>query len=526
MGESIIHPSIHQSCEIILDGHQIAKNAPLPGKSNRSVKPDANRYFETHKWILKPAKRVKFQPGIMDVPQQQQQQQQQQQTGGTRPVKSEEGMNTRPTTPRYNGIRPDYRGKRVSTESYPDPTSFGWTFTGSVEASFVEFFDRQTNMGTVKLDWYYTTATVKTILDHPTTGKNELFRNTVNPEQFAQIMTNPRVHSGRGYRRSEDRPVDIDVKMEDEFDALPTEEINGDSSQADVDVDAAMDTDTGGSSTNANAGSVAASTTYFAKNEAYDFKTQGHMNRRTEMNKLHQSQEYAQWEEAAKREYAVIHAKFYISVPKRKYGPPQSSNNQGRGGRGGGNQGRGRGRGQRRRNLEALPQQTPVIDIKAAEKATLGTDFLATGPAQNRMRSNVRMDRIKGLTDDDEWKGGPLFEHKLYYRAEEVISGAVDIEIDMEEDELEDSYVGALRENVSLSDYKIEKINQVKQYNVENKAYNPEEGEELLLNCQKKIRLCDNSVDIDELVKIFYGELVKGEFYGNTQVGPVAIEHV
>ena len=142
------------------------------------------------------------------------------------------------------------------------------------------------------------------------------------------------------------------------------------------------------------------------------------------------------------------------------------------------------------------------------------------------MRSNVRMDRIKGLTDDDEWKGGPLFEHKLYYRAEEVISGAVDIEIDMEEDELEDSYVGALRENMSLSDYKIEKINQVKQYNVENKAYNPEEGEELLLNCQKKIRLCDNSVDIDELVKIFYGELVKGEFYGNTQVGPVAIEHV
>jgi hypothetical protein len=67
MGESIIHPSIHQSCEIILDGHQIAKYAPLPGKSNRSVKPDAYRYFETHKWILKPAQRVKFQPGIMNI---------------------------------------------------------------------------------------------------------------------------------------------------------------------------------------------------------------------------------------------------------------------------------------------------------------------------------------------------------------------------------------------------------------------------------------------------------------------------
>lgn len=512
------HSTINFSCEIILDGHQIARNAPLPGKSNRSVKPDANRYFEAHKWILKPAKRVKFQPGIMDDSQQQQLQ-----TGDSRRVKAEEGIHTRPNTPRYNGIRPNYSGKRVSTEAYPDPTSFGWTFTGSVEASFVEFFDRQTNMGIVKVDWYYTTATVKTVLDHPSTGKNDLFRNTVTPEQFAQIMTNPRVHSGRGYRRSEDRPLDIDVKMEDEFDSLPTEETNGDSSQ----VDAAMDT--GNSS---NVGSVADSTTYFAKNEAYDFKTQGHMNRRTEMNKLHQSQEYSKWEEAAKREYAVIHAKFYISVPKRKFGPHPSSNNQGRGrGRGGGeNQGRGgRGSGQRRRNLEALPQQAPVIDIKAAENATLGTDFLATGPAQNRMRSNVRMDRIKGLTDDDEWKGSPLFEHKLYYRAEEVISGAgmcaVDNEIDME-DELEDSYVGALRENMPLSDYKTEKISQVKQYNVENKAYNPEEAEELLHNCQKKIRLCDNIDDIDELVKIFYGELVKGEFYGNTKVGPVDIEHV
>ncbi|OEU08731.1 hypothetical protein FRACYDRAFT_164906, partial [Fragilariopsis cylindrus CCMP1102] len=81
------------------------------------------------------------------------------------------------------------------------PTSFGWTFTGGVEASRVEFFERRINMGRVKLDWFYTTATVKTILEHPSTGRNQLFRNTVTSDQFVQIMTNPRVHTDRGYRR-------------------------------------------------------------------------------------------------------------------------------------------------------------------------------------------------------------------------------------------------------------------------------------------------------------------------------------
>ena len=44
--------SINLSCEIVLDGHQIAFNVPLPGKSNRSVRPDTGRYFQAHKWIL------------------------------------------------------------------------------------------------------------------------------------------------------------------------------------------------------------------------------------------------------------------------------------------------------------------------------------------------------------------------------------------------------------------------------------------------------------------------------------------
>jgi len=516
--------SINLSCEIVLDGHQIARNAPLPGKSNRSVRPDTGRYFQAHKWILQPAKRVKFQPeatnmnNMVDA------------VSDARPGqlvdlnrdKLEDVPKRR--TPRYNGTRPDYGVQRVSTESYPDPTSFGWTFTGGVEASRVEFFERPTNMGRVKLDWFYTTATVKTILEHPSTGRNQLFRNTVTSDQFVQIMTNPRVHTDRGYRRSGDRPMDNvvkDVDMEDEFDLLPNEQINGNENDNDnsSEVDTAMDME---DSSAPSADPAASSSTFFAKNEDYDFKTQGHMNRRTEMNKLHQSHQYEKWEEAAKKEYAVIHAKFYISLPTRKRQPPLSnvrSSNQGRGG----------GR-RRRKNLEALPEQAPVVDIKAAENATLGTEYRATGPNQSRMRSNVRMDRIKGLTDDDEWKGGPLFERKLYYRAEEVISGSgmytsSDDELDME-DEANDSNAASLRDSVSLGECKAEKISQVKQYHVENKAYNPEEAEELLHNCQNKIRLCSSIEDIDELVKIFYGELVKGEFYGNLQSGPVNVEYV
>jgi len=32
------------------------------------------------------------------------------------------------------------------------------------------------------------------------------------------------------------------------------------------------------------------------------------------------------------------------------------------------------------------------------------------------------MERVKGLTDEEEWKGGPLFEYKLYHRAKDIIT--------------------------------------------------------------------------------------------------------
>jgi len=171
---------INLSCEITLDENVVARNAPLPPSQSRTVKPDNKRYFEAHKWILQEAKKVSL--------------------SSTNVVKLEEddqvrvpqeASNERKYTPRYNGIRPNYNGERVDIEHYPDPTYFGWTFTGSVEESKVEFFEKRTNIGLTKMDWYYTTGTIKTILDHPTTGRNALFRGNVSPEQFVSICKTP-----------------------------------------------------------------------------------------------------------------------------------------------------------------------------------------------------------------------------------------------------------------------------------------------------------------------------------------------
>ncbi|KAL7505487.1 hypothetical protein ACHAXN_004280 [Cyclotella atomus] len=87
---------------------------------------------------------------------------------------------------RYNGRRPNYRGQRVSTSDYPDATAYGWEFTGSCEGGRAEFFEMDfATHGVVKLDFYYTTGTVKTVLDHPRQGVTQLFAkgSSLSPER-------------------------------------------------------------------------------------------------------------------------------------------------------------------------------------------------------------------------------------------------------------------------------------------------------------------------------------------------------
>ena len=128
---------------------------------------------------------------------------------------------------RYNNQRPtlEWIALRVSLEDYPDPVDFGWTFTGSWEAA--EFFEKQvtptenptntknsnnsnsqrisqsnnTKTKLVKLDWYFTTATIKTSLDHPIQGKTQLFAKQCTPDLYSKVLANPRTHTGKRYQR-------------------------------------------------------------------------------------------------------------------------------------------------------------------------------------------------------------------------------------------------------------------------------------------------------------------------------------
>lgn len=105
---------------------------------------------------------------------------------------------------RYNGRRPNYYGRRVSSHHFPDATRYGWTFTGSCEGGRAEFFETDFSAhGTVKLDFYYTTGTVKTVLDHPRQGVTQLFATgeSLTPEMYVAILQNPRHHTGNRYQR-------------------------------------------------------------------------------------------------------------------------------------------------------------------------------------------------------------------------------------------------------------------------------------------------------------------------------------
>jgi hypothetical protein len=96
---------------------------------------------------------------------------------------------------RYNGIRPRDLLRRVNYQFYPDPIHFGWIFTGS--SGVTEFFEKDG----VKLDWYFTTATIKTSLDHPRQGRTQSFGSRVDPETYRAILENPRAHTGKRYQQ-------------------------------------------------------------------------------------------------------------------------------------------------------------------------------------------------------------------------------------------------------------------------------------------------------------------------------------
>lgn len=103
------------------------------------------------------------------------------------------GKNKQPK--RDNGKRPspNQLKRRVALSEYPDACEFGWIFTGSGGGD-VEYFENEDG---VKLDWYFTTASVKTFVNVPGTKRQQVLFgiSTVTPIDYLEILLNPRGHT-------------------------------------------------------------------------------------------------------------------------------------------------------------------------------------------------------------------------------------------------------------------------------------------------------------------------------------------
>lgn len=51
----------------------------------------------------------------------------------------------------------------------------------------------------VRLNFWLSTGTVGSYLEHPRQGKTQLFRRNVDMSEAPEIFENPRKHTGRGY---------------------------------------------------------------------------------------------------------------------------------------------------------------------------------------------------------------------------------------------------------------------------------------------------------------------------------------
>jgi len=449
------------SCEVTIDGHLVAKNVPVPKYSNRTIRPDNDRYFERHKWVFEQARRVKI--GSLND------------TGSSSSHSTPAAGGTQDAQPkgkRYNNQRPHDVSKRVDLTHYPDPTTYGWTFTGSAENSSVEFFEKKLNIGIMKLDWYYTTATVKTTLDHPTLGRNALYRNTVTPELYREILVNPRVHTNCGYRDRKDRNEDVEEMEED-----VEEEMNDTTKKEDL--------------TNPE------QTTYYAKNDNYDFTNEGHINRAIQMSKLQESSDYQQWQSAAKQEWSFIHAKFFLSTPEYRKRSVYI--------KGGGKAGD--------IEPEEVPEQAPIVDVKSSEKATLGTKFRVVGPNYSGQvkKSRVRMQRIDGLKDGDV-RAAPVFECKLYYRSEDVLldndTGVDDGMMNtMETEGMEENEQHATSTSSSSSSlqlYKEEVLKKISNWHSDHPMEDVHDAVDMLTKAKSHITRASNQDEVDSALKVYW----------------------
>lgn len=244
------------------------------------------------------------------------------------------------------------------------------------------------------------------------------------------------------------------------------------------------------------------STPYYAKVVGYNFQERGHENRKVAMEQLAPSQEYKAWQEAARTEYACVHAKFYVSIPHSRRRIVVDRTKKGG------------------VEPEPLPQAAPIIDVKAAEHANLATLFRATGPVMPKPTSRIRMEKIAGLNDNPDWGTGPVFECKLYYRVQQMEEKSndnknsleeeeEDIAVDnddeaMEEEDDDIPLADRLRDSTPLQDYKMDKLLQLKQWHQENKCPDAHVADEAYNECREGIQRAQTSLAVDDCIKAYW----------------------
>jgi len=107
-------------------------------------------------------------------------------------------------TNRYNNMRPNYTlFPRVSYQRYPEPSNFGWKYTGCCpKTGKIEFYEREGGNGVVLMDFDYMTGTVKTVLNHRMDGQIPLFAKgkSLLPDIYQKVLLNPQFSDSR-YRR-------------------------------------------------------------------------------------------------------------------------------------------------------------------------------------------------------------------------------------------------------------------------------------------------------------------------------------
>ena len=69
------------------------------------------------------------------------------------------------------------------------------------------------NKDGVRLNFWLSTGTVGSYLDHPQQGKTQLFRRTISMAEASDLFDNPRRHTGKGYKTTaEDQAVRMEVE--------------------------------------------------------------------------------------------------------------------------------------------------------------------------------------------------------------------------------------------------------------------------------------------------------------------------